>query len=160
MIPLVLGLISDRLDTLPHALHATVRSIEWCHFATRANALGDSKKENTIVTKHGHGDRVTPIDPNDAKKDALKALLPNFLRRRADDVKKIRAALAVGDFESIEAIGHKLRGNGATYGFPLLSEIGALLETGATNRDRETIDREVERLEAELARVEGAIATG
>jgi HPt (histidine-containing phosphotransfer) domain-containing protein len=97
---------------------------------------------------------MAPMDPNDAQTDALKALLPNYLRRRADDVKKIEDALAAGDFAVVATVGHNLRGNGASFGFPGLSAIGEALEKNAIAQDREAVLRDLERLRAELTRID------
>ena len=97
------------------------------------------------------------VDPVDAKKEVLAKLLPNFLRHRAEDVVRLRAALAAGDFESIAVIGHNLRGNGASYGFPQLSAVGATIEQSARARDAEAIARDIEHLAAETAKLQSSI---
>lgn len=97
---------------------------------------------------------VSPIDPKDAKDDVLKSLLPTFLQRRAGDVQRIHDALALNDFNVVATIGHNLRGNGASYGFPMLSSIGEAIEKGAVARDAAAITLAVDALNRELTRIE------
>ena len=47
----------------------------------------------------------------------------------------MRARSEREDFESIKNLAHKMKGTGAGYGFPLLSELGGLLEQAAKSRD-------------------------
>ncbi|MGH7284466.1 MAG: Hpt domain-containing protein [Polyangiaceae bacterium] len=89
---------------------------------------------------------MTPIDPK-VKADALAELLPGFLQRRQDDVRVLREALAVSDFARVSEVGHKIRGNGATFGFPEITEIGERLEFAAKKHEDEHARREVDRLE-------------
>lgn len=65
--------------------------------------------------------------------------MPGFLQRRQDDVASIRRALVSGEFEIVATIGHKLRGNGTTFGFPELSEIGSGLEMAARQSDHDAV---------------------
>ncbi len=102
---------------------------------------------------------VPPIDPSDAKKEALKTLVPTFLRRRAEDVERIRAAIAAADFDAVATIGHNLRGNGSSYGFPELSAIGEAIEKGALDGDAVVVERELASLVQALARIAGAMLT-
>ena len=123
---------------------------------TQCHACACAQVERNIAERvaRGHAALVAPIDPIDAKEEALAALLPNFLRRRAEDVKRIRDAVVASDFNAIATIGHNLRGNGASYGFPQLSAIGEAIERSASAKDREAILREVERLAEALEQIE------
>jgi HPt (histidine-containing phosphotransfer) domain-containing protein len=102
---------------------------------------------------------VPPVDPSEAKKEELKSLMPNFLRRRAEDVERVRAAIAIDDFSVVATIGHNLRGSGASYGFPELSAIGAAIEKGALDGDAASVAREVASLAEALSRITGAMPT-
>lgn len=97
---------------------------------------------------------VSTIDPEDAKDEAVKALVVNFLRRRNEDIQRIREALVSESFDVIATIGHNLRGNGASYGFAELSTIGESIEKSAVASDAAAVLREVDRLIAELARID------
>jgi HPt (histidine-containing phosphotransfer) domain-containing protein len=99
---------------------------------------------------------MTPIDPNDAKDEAVKTLVENFLRRRSGDLTRIREARDAKNFAAIATIGHNLRGNGASYGFPKLSAIGEALEKAALAADDAIISSELEHLIAELTRIDAS----
>ena len=102
---------------------------------------------------------MAPIDPRDAKDDVVRSLLPTFLQRRAGDVQKIRDALAQNDFDVVTTVGHNLRGNGTSYGFPMLSSIGETIEKAAVARDAAAIARAIDSLNAELARIDATRST-
>ena len=84
----------------------------------------------------------------------LKDLVPGFLNNRRKDVISINDALETGNFEAIVILGHKMKGDGAGYGFDALSEIGAALEQAAKNQDSETIRRYAGELSDYVERVE------
>lgn len=84
--------------------------------------------------------------------DAVRALLPDYLRRRAQDARDIADAVAAGRFETVAFIGHKMAGTGVSYGMPQLSEIGARLEVAGKKRDAAEIGALVERLQGLLPR--------
>ena len=96
-----------------------------------------------------HLERVSPIDPQ-AKAAALAALLPGFVKHRLEDARDLRKALEAGDLEFIARIAHKIRGNGASFGFPELSELGARLETAAKTSARDAIRVELDALDRRL----------
>jgi HPt (histidine-containing phosphotransfer) domain-containing protein len=95
------------------------------------------------------GDKIiVHVDPD------LRELIPGFLENRRNDVMILLAALEQGNFESIRAIGHRLKGDGGGYGFDTISEIGRDLEQAAKDRSQQEIRRRVGELAAYLARVE------
>lgn len=55
----------------------------------------------------------------------------NYRLRRIQDLDKCRRFLAEGDFEGLRTIGHNLKGNGISFGFPELSRLGEELESSA-----------------------------
>jgi hypothetical protein len=57
-----------------------------------------------------------------------------------------RDALRAGDFETVRMMGHKMRGTGGGYGFPLLTEIGRMIEDAALRRDSGEVAASVDRL--------------
>ncbi len=69
----------------------------------------------------------------------IAALLPSFLKNREKDVRQARQALGSDDFESVETLGHNIKGNGSVYGLPLLSHLGRQLEAAAQSRKSERI---------------------
>ena len=88
----------------------------------------------------------------------VAALVPRFLENRAADTGKIRAALAGGDFETIRAAAHGMKGSGGGYGFAEISRLGAAMEEGALRHDAAAITGLVASLEEYLGRIEIRLA--
>ncbi len=65
-------------------------------------------------------------------------LIPDFLSRKRADLQTLTGALDRGDFTTIAALGHKIKGEGGSFGFDVLSDIGAALEATAKKGDRES----------------------
>lgn len=62
-------------------------------------------------------------------------MIQRYLERRKHDLDKCLSYLARRDFHEIEKIGHQLKGNGTTFGYPELSVIGKNLEQAARAHD-------------------------
>ncbi len=77
-----------------------------------------------------------------------KELLVNYHTRRIEDLELCHKALASGDFIEIERIGHKLKGNGAMFGFPELSAIGDRMESYSKAGNAPEITKSVKELES------------
>lgn len=91
---------------------------------------------------------VVRIDPG------LRDLVPEFLENRRREVPALQAAIERGDLASVQAAGHRLKGDGGGYGFDAISGIGGALEEAAKRGDREALRRAVRELAAFLERVE------
>ncbi len=91
---------------------------------------------------------IVQIDPD------LEDLIPGFLVNRVDDIAKLQSALNESDFENITSIGHSIKGVGGGYGFDLMSELGANIETAGKNSDVDIIRENINRLDDYLKRVE------
>jgi len=87
-----------------------------------------------------------------ARSPAAAKLLPRFIAHRADDVANIRLALDRGDYALIARLGHNMRGNGRSYGFPDIATIGERLEAAALARDTGCVREQVAALEDWVAR--------
>jgi len=61
----------------------------------------------------------------------LEDLIPRFKDLTRKDVANMRAALDIGDFETVRRLGHSLKGAGLGYGFEVLSQIGQRIEQAA-----------------------------
>lgn len=92
-----------------------------------------------------------PIDV--AVPSELEELVPIFLANRRKDVDRLREAHAQGDWETIEGLGHSMKGMGGAYGFDPVTELGADLERLAPEGDAEAVAERIDRLEDYLARV-------
>ena len=84
---------------------------------------------------------------------SLVARIPAFLLNRRHDVVSMLKALARGDFETVERLGHGMKGAGASFGFQPISDIGTGLELEAGVKNDEAARRWVDELTAFLDRI-------
>ncbi len=94
---------------------------------------------------------MNPGDRPPVRSPAATKLVPRFMSHRERDVQTVRQALEKSDFETIARIGHNMRGNGRSYGFPDIGDIGEGMETAANTGSRDGVLRHVEELERWLA---------
>jgi signal transduction histidine kinase len=73
--------------------------------------------------------------------DAIRALLPDYLERRAADANDIAEALAGGRFDHIAFVGHRLAGTARAFGMDALSDVGTALERAGHRRDGDDVTR-------------------
>jgi HPt (histidine-containing phosphotransfer) domain-containing protein len=81
-------------------------------------------------------------------------LIPNFLENREKDINTIDESLEKGDFETIERLGHSMKGSGSIYGFDGITELGKLIEMSAKEKNSEGIKSNISELKDYLGRVE------
>jgi signal transduction histidine kinase/HPt (histidine-containing phosphotransfer) domain-containing protein len=95
---------------------------------------------------------LTPGEPKpaaEAEDDMAPARIPpdladlaeDYLENRRADAAALRAAVQSGDFVSAKRRGHNMKGSGAGYGFPRVSELGARIERAAEAGDVSAIER-------------------
>jgi len=65
----------------------------------------------------------------------LSDLIPGFLTHKRTDIAAIFEAVARRDYAEIKRIAHRIKGEGGSYGFDSMTEIGRSLEQAATMRD-------------------------
>jgi HPt (histidine-containing phosphotransfer) domain-containing protein len=83
----------------------------------------------------------------------LMPVVPEYLESRRRDCAEIERLLAAGGLERIQAIGHRMKGSGGSFGFDEISAIGEALEFAAQIPDAEGIRAAVGCLETYLAHV-------
>src|SRR4030095_3409705 len=81
-------------------------------------------------------------------------LIPTFLQNRRQDVMAMRNALDRGDFETVESLGHGMKGAGGSWGFQAITDIGAALEQAGVSADTVASHKWVGELSTYLDRVE------
>lgn len=84
----------------------------------------------------------------------LEELIPGFLENRRQDVEKLQVAYDASDFESLRSIGHSLKGVGGGYGFMKISELGAVIESTASEQDMDTAKECIRELSRFLQNIE------
>lgn len=86
--------------------------------------------------------------------EELEDLIPGYLENRRQDITLILSALERNDFETIRAIGHKMKGSGGGYGFDRITEIGRDLEAAAKRAINRDIQERIHELRDYLDRVQ------
>ncbi len=85
---------------------------------------------------------------------SLTEIIPWYLETRRTDLQASLAALSARDFGKVRTLGHNLRGTGAGYGFPKLSEFGEAIEAAAQESDASAIESHLDDLALYLDEVE------
>lgn len=67
----------------------------------------------------------------------LEPLIPKFMDNTQRELGEMRAALADGDFLTVQRLGHNAKGAGFGYGFEHMGELGKSIELAAREQDRE-----------------------
>jgi signal transduction histidine kinase/DNA-binding NarL/FixJ family response regulator len=65
----------------------------------------------------------------------MEEVVPRYLDKRRAEIPIYRKALEDANFEAIRNLGHKMKGTGAGYGFPKLTDLGDALESAARRAD-------------------------
>ena len=91
---------------------------------------------------------IIQVDPD------LEELIPGFLENRSADIAKLRTSLEEDDFVNLQSIGHSLKGVGGGYGFDLMSELGAAIESAAKEKNADKIREKINQLDDYLQRIE------
>ncbi|MUM76719.1 Hpt domain-containing protein [Pseudodesulfovibrio sp. F-1] len=65
----------------------------------------------------------------------LAAIMPRYFELQRADLAAVARAAAAGRAEPVRLFGHRLKGTGASYGFPRLTELGAGIEEAALADD-------------------------
>ena len=68
--------------------------------------------------------------------DVPSPVIVRYLERRKNEVAQCEVALKNLDFDPLMRMGHQLKGNGTTFGFPELSDMGSRLEVAALSKDK------------------------
>lgn len=71
----------------------------------------------------------------------LEDLIPKYMANRAKEVATLRTLLAVGDFEQLNRVGHRMKGVGEPYGFDKVSSLGKLIQDHAIAGDHFGIEK-------------------
>ena len=75
---------------------------------------------------------------------------PAFVAEKLHDIKVAMVALDAGDLETVRLMAHRLKGEGANFGFKEVSEFGAALAAACERMDMKTARGTVQKLQAFL----------
>jgi CheY-like chemotaxis protein len=99
-----------------------------------------------IVAHAPKGRRAAPERNVVEVEEGMEDVVPRYLDKRRAEIAVYLAAVDRGDFDTVRNLGHKMKGTGAGYGFPPLTEIGGVLEQAAKAGETERIRESVRRL--------------
>ncbi len=80
----------------------------------------------------------------------LKDLIPGYLSRRDQDIQALKIFALNNDYISVSKLGHKLKGNGSSFGFNYISEIGSFLMLACEQKNMSEIKKIISNLESEI----------
>ena len=86
--------------------------------------------------------------------EGMEDVVPAYLEKRRAEIVVYRQALDQADFEPIRRLAHNMKGTGAGYGFPALTEPGSAIEEAAKRENEADARARVEELAAYLVSVE------
>ena len=84
----------------------------------------------------------------------LEDLIPGFLENRRKDIVEIGSLLASDDYETIQRLGHSMKGAGGGYGFDEITDIGSHIENAAKEKNADEIQRQAGELLRYLENIE------
>lgn len=120
----------------------------WCAaYLTKPATLDELKRAVARVAR----DSPSPSFASVAEKLELDSLVGDFLVSAAQDVEDMRGALERGDYATIGHKAHGLKGMGGSFGFPVISSLGAQLENEARNASPERIRSWLQQLDTILS---------
>jgi PAS domain S-box-containing protein len=117
--------------------------------ATLLQVIVDVTEAASVAASNGHlpalTNGVNPTKRHRIKVDGdLRDLVPEFLAHKRADIGSIQQAISVADYKTLGHIGHKMKGEGGSYGFDAVTALGAVLERAALDQDlataRHTLD--------------------
>ena len=115
------------------------------------SVLGQYGKQSDAVDLAATGS-VQPILV--AMPCGLEDIVPGYLAARKDELPEMARLLAAGGFHRLANLGHNMKGTGDSYGFPVLTEIGATVEQAAKQADSGAVSEQLTKLKQYLDRVE------
>lgn len=74
-------------------------------------------------------------------KNSLRSMVSTFIERLRTSSPVLQDAIKHSDFSAIRMFGHNLKGNGASFGFPALADLGDRLESAALRNDLGPMER-------------------
>ena len=112
---------------------------------TKAALTGEIAKWLSSATRPQQAAPVVSLPPE------VVALVPEFIRRRGEDIQTVRLHLRDGNFNAIRELAHNIKGTGTSFGFPQITEAGRRMETAALAGNAAEIDSALSTMAAVIA---------
>ena len=84
----------------------------------------------------------------------LQDIVPGYIEKRHNELPVMMDFLIKKDFNNLQILGHRLKGNAGGYGFDQMGYIGAAIEEAAKNKDSIKIELSIKELEHYLSTIE------
>ncbi|MBM4257023.1 MAG: response regulator [Deltaproteobacteria bacterium] len=106
------------------------------------------KKQTLLEVLRHHGNILTPHSAEGSNlptteqvsiSQKIRTIIPQYLQDQRGIATSILVALEQRDYETIEELGHKMRGSGGSFGFDMLTNIGQNLEEAARKKNQEAV---------------------
>ncbi len=98
--------------------------------------------------------------PSPDLEPSVARLAPRYLKNVEKDLQALKTAEAGEDYAAVQRIGHNLNGTGGSFGFPRITELGALMEQAAKDRAKDKIRDSIYELVAYLEQLGVVCNTG
>ncbi len=87
-------------------------------------------EETNVTTAPGDGNKIiVHVD------EAFKEFVPRFFEVTSEDIQTMGKALNDGDFETLQRLGHGMKGSGVSFGFDTMTDLGRSIEEAAKARN-------------------------
>lgn len=122
-----------------HDLGDGIMDAGFSSYLVKPVSAADLKRTIGDLSSVDAGPVAGPVSSQSSIKAAFDArmadLVPGYLSNRRKELLELKRMLETSEFEGIERIGHKLKGNALSYGFPNLGLLGSALEAAANAKD-------------------------
>lgn len=85
--------------------------------------------------------------------EELMDIIPAYLERRKEDMAQLNDLMSKKDFAGIMKIAHKLKGNGASFGFDHITELGDKMNQAAKSENTEEVRKIIQDFENEIQQI-------
>lgn len=93
------------------------------------------------------------VNPNYNIPEELRDIIPAYLERRKEDTQQLNELMSKRDFSGIMKIAHKLKGNGASFGFDHITELGDKMNQAAKSENTEETRKIIQEFENEIQQI-------
>jgi HPt (histidine-containing phosphotransfer) domain-containing protein len=153
-------LAGDVLGALSLASGSIALLVERSHAETRLDTAIEEAQSRPPLLPAEFSSALRRPTPGCAERIQVRAtagledLIPGYLASQKRGIEALAQAVDRGDFPTARKIGHGMKGSGASYGFPAITDSGSHIEQCAIARDAPGIARHIADMSDFLSRLE------